>query len=81
MTIKERLQAVFRDVFDDNSIDISEEMTADDIEEWDSLIHVQLILAVELEFDIRFKTAETIDLKNVGEMIVLLEKKLFNKTP
>ena len=74
--IKERLQGVFRDVFDDDELEIFEEMTADDVEEWDSLKHVQLIVASEKEFDVAFKTAEIMDLKNVGEFMFLIRKKL-----
>jgi len=74
--IKERLQNVFRDVFDDEELVIFDEMTAEDIEEWDSLKHVQLIVASEKEFGITFKTAEIMELKNVGEFVLLIQKKL-----
>lgn len=76
MDIKTRLQEVFRDVFDDESIVIFDEMTAEDIEEWDSLKQVQLIVASEQEFNVTFKTDEVMDLKNVGEFIVLIRSKL-----
>ncbi len=75
---KERLQEVFRRVFDDGEIVIEEDTTADDIEDWDSLTHVQLILAVEEEFHAKFSTAEIMRLKNVGEFIRLIEKKKSN---
>lgn len=76
MTTKERLQLVFREVFEDEEIEITEETTADDIEEWDSLTHIQLIVETEKEFNIKFTTIETIKLKNVGEFISLIEKKI-----
>ena len=76
MDIKAKLQEVFRDVFDDESIVIFEEMTAEDIEEWDSLKQVQLIVASEQVFNITFKTEEVMDLKNVGEFITLIRSKL-----
>ena len=76
MDIKNRLQNVFWDVFDDGDIELFDEMSANDIEEWDSLTHVQLIVAVENEFKVRFKTAEIIEVKNVGEFIKTLENKL-----
>ena len=76
MDIKNRLQNVFWNVFDDEEIELFDEMSANDIEEWDSLTHVQLIVAVENEFKIRFKTAEIIEVKNVGEFIKTLENKL-----
>lgn len=76
MDIKEVLQGVFREVFDDDKIVIFDKMTADDIEEWDSLSHIQLIVAVEKKFNVKFQTAEIIKLQNVGEFIELLEKRL-----
>lgn len=79
MDIKTRLQNIFRDVFDDEKIELFDEMSAKDIEEWDSLTHIQLIVAVENEFKLRFKTAEISELKNVGEFIKLVGKKLGNK--
>jgi len=76
MEIKERLQNVFRDVFDDENLIIEEKTTAKDIEDWDSLSHVQLVVAVEREFKIKLGTAEVMGLKNVGEMLALVAKKL-----
>jgi acyl carrier protein len=76
MGIKEQLEIIFRDVFDDDGITISEEMTANDLEDWDSLSHIQLIVAIEQAFSVRFKTSETIGLKNVGEFINALKKKM-----
>ena len=75
METTERLQEVFRDVFDDDEIVITNETTADDIEGWDSLTHVQLIVAVEKEFSVKFSTVEVMKLKNVGEFIELINKK------
>jgi acyl carrier protein len=74
--IKNRLNQIFRDVFDDSKIIIYDEMTAKDIKEWDSLMHISLIVAVEDEFDIRLSTAEIGELKNVGEMINLIKEHL-----
>ncbi len=76
MEIKTKLQEVFRDVFDDDTLVIFDEMAAKDIEEWDSLKHVQLIVATEQEFKITFKTAEIMGLNNVGEFIALIQSKL-----
>lgn len=75
MNVREKLETIFRDVFDDAEIDIYEELTADDIENWDSLTHIQLIVAVEQEFSVKFQTAEVISLKNVGEFMELLKEK------
>ena len=70
--IQVRLTAIFRQVFDDDSIELFDEMTADDIDEWDSLTHITLIVAAEKEFEIRLNAAEIQRLKNVGGMIALL---------
>jgi len=72
--IKTRLNRVFREVFDDDSIEIFDEMTAKDIPEWDSLMHIILVVAVEKEFIVRLNAAQVGQLKNVGEMLDLLEK-------
>lgn len=73
--IMERLTEIFRDVFDDESIEISDSTTADDIEAWDSLEHITLISAVEKAFKMRFTMREVSGMKNVGEMAdILLEK-------
>lgn len=76
MSTKERLQNVFREVFDDDEIIITDETTADDIEEWDSLTHIQLVVAIEKEFGFKFTIIETIKLKNVGEFIALIDSKM-----
>jgi acyl carrier protein len=76
---RDRLQNIFRDVFDDLSIVLTDEMSAKDIEEWDSLTHIQLIVTTEQQFNIRFMTAEIAELKNVGEFLKLITKKLEGK--
>ena len=73
--IKEKLQNVFVDVFDDEDLTISNSTNSDDIEEWDSLNHIALVLSIENCFNIRFMTGEVLSLKDVGEMIQLLEEK------
>ena len=73
--IKEKLQNVFVDVFDDEDLTISNSTNSDDIEEWDSLNHIALVLSIEKCFNIRFMTGEVLSLKDVGEMIQLLEEK------
>ncbi|MCR5232870.1 MAG: acyl carrier protein [Lachnospiraceae bacterium] len=64
-----RLNEVFRDVFDQDDITVSDETTAADVEGWDSLIHITLMDAVEEEFDIRFDMKTVVKMKNVGEMV------------
>lgn len=76
MTIKERLQDIFRDVFDDDEIEIFDEMTSEDVEDWDSLTHINLILDIEKEFGIKFTTQEITKAKNVGEFMSMIEGKL-----
>ena len=71
--IYDRLNEVFRDVFDDDEITVNEDTTADDIEDWDSLEHINLISAVEDEFGIRFKMGEVSSMKNVGEMVEIIK--------
>lgn len=63
-----KLNEVFRDVFDDESITVTETTTADDIEEWDSLEHINLLAAVEQEFGMKFNMGQVVSMKNVGEM-------------
>ena len=74
--LQTRLNNVFQDVFDDETIAIFPEMTARDLDEWDSLKHITLVLAVEREFRVRLKAAEVGSLENVGQMIELLEKRV-----
>jgi acyl carrier protein len=75
MNIKMELQKIFQKIFDDDSIEIIDEMTAADIDDWDSLTHIQLVAAIEANFSIKFTTVEISGTKNVGEFIALIEKK------
>ncbi len=68
----ERLEEVFRDVFDDDGIDIFDAMTAEDVEEWDSLMHITLMVATEQEFGMRLNAVEVGKLRNVGALIDLM---------
>ena len=67
--ILHKVEEVFRDVLDNDEITLAETTTANDIEEWDSLTHVELVRAVEKAFGIRFTSAEILSWKNVGEMV------------
>ena len=73
--IRSRLNHIFRDVFGDDSIEIFDSMSASDIDDWDSLMHVTLVLSVESVFHVRLKASEVAKLENVGAMITLLEEK------
>jgi acyl carrier protein len=75
-SIRERVTEIFRDVFDDESIRIRDDMTAKDVEEWDSLNHINLIVAIERAFKIKFTVKEVSSLANVGEFIALIRSKL-----
>lgn len=71
----ERLNKVFREVFDDDSIVVTDTTTADDIEDWDSFEHINLVVAVEEEFSFKIPMGKTVTMKNVGEMVDLILKK------
>ena len=73
--ITARLNEVFRDVFGDSSISVNPSTTSDDIEDWDSIEHINLIAAVEDEFGMRFKMREVSGMKNVGEMINIIAER------
>lgn len=72
----DRLQRVFRQVFNAPALVIRPELTAADVAGWDSLKHVELIMSVEAEFGVRFKTAEIASMQNVGDLIARLGRKL-----
>lgn len=72
--VYERLNQVFREVFDDNDIVLKDSTTADDIEDWDSFEHINLVVAVENEFSFKIPMGKVITMKNVGEMVdIILE--------
>ena len=70
--VDETLNGVFQDVFDDESITVNDETTSDDIEDWDSLEHINLIAAVEQEFGVKFNMGQVVSMKNVGEMVDII---------
>ncbi len=70
--IYSRLAPVFNDVFDDETIELTPQLTAKDVDGWDSLTHIRLILSVEKAFKIRFTTSEIGNLENVGDLVALI---------
>ncbi len=78
--IRERAQEIFREVFDDPALVLKDEMTAADVEGWDSLAHINLIIAIERKLGIKFATAEISRMKeagqNVGSFLQLIESKV-----
>jgi acyl carrier protein len=71
-----KMTPVFRDVFDDDELVINDAMTAEDVEGWDSLNHIRLIVSIERAFALKFSASETGKLKNVGEFVELIRSKL-----
>jgi len=76
MAITEKLTQVFREVFDDETLVVTDEMTADDVDAWDSLSHVNLMIAIEIAYGIEFKQNEIQNFGNVGELRQSIEEKL-----
>jgi acyl carrier protein len=71
-----KLTGIFRDLFDDPTIVLTPETTANDIEEWDSMNHITLVVEAEQRFGIRFQTAELEKLKDIGEFVDVISRKL-----
>ena len=77
-SIFEQLTEVFRDVFDDDELVIDATTTAQDVEGWNSLAHIRLVVSIEKAFKLRFSAAEIGNLKNVGDMVELIRLKQVN---
>ena len=76
MDVFSKVQDVFRDVFDDNTIVITREMAGNDIEDWDSLAHINIIATCEADFKIKFTIDEIVSFQCVGDFIDSIESKL-----
>ncbi|MCR5301457.1 MAG: acyl carrier protein [Lachnospiraceae bacterium] len=74
--IMEKVRRIFRDVFDDETLVITDSTNSSDIEDWDSLEHITLVVSMEKEFDLKFDLKEVNKLANVGEMVDLIASKL-----
>ena len=77
----EKLNEIFQDIFDDDSLVITETTTANDVEDWDSIEHINLIDAVEKEFGMKFKMQEVSGMKNVGEMVQIIAERCAEPKP
>ena len=73
--VYEKMNEIFRNVFDDETIELDDETSADDIEDWDSLEQINLVVSIENEFEMMFDMNEVADLANVGEMVDLILSK------
>ena len=74
--IYRRLAVVFQDVFDEDSIELKPELSAKDVDGWDSLTHIRLVLTVERAFKIKFSTSEVGKLQNVGDLVKLIQARV-----
>lgn len=74
--ILDQVQLIFLDILDEESLVLTAETTAQDVEGWDSLTHIQLIVAIEKYFKIKFTSKEILSWKNIGEMIDSIKSKL-----
>lgn len=73
-SVYERLNKVFRDVFDDESIELCDETVADDVDGWDSFEHINVVMGIEDEFGFKIPIGKVVTMKNVGEMVdIILE--------
>jgi len=76
--VMSKMTSIFRDVLDDEEILLKEEMTADDIEDWDSIAHIQIIVAIEKSFDIKFTSKEVDGFSRVADMVDLTLARIKN---
>lgn len=73
MTTLEKIQPIFREIFDDEELTVTEETVAADVEDWDSFAQMQIVMAIEEMFDIKFSTNEVTNFKNVGDVVQAIE--------
>ena len=76
MDVRDKLNGIFREVFKDDTIQIKPEMTANDVEGWDSFSHITLITAIEIRFNIKLSLKEVMSFKNVGDLMRYIERKI-----
>jgi acyl carrier protein len=71
-----QIQEIFREVLDDNDINLTEEISSNDVEDWDSLTHIMIIVDIEKKFRLKFSSSEILNWKNIGAMIDCIALKL-----
>ena len=76
MNVLSKLQDIFRDVFDDENLVLTTETSSDDIEEWDSLAQINIVVACETEFGIKFDLNDITNIRNLKDIIDTIERKL-----
>ena len=74
--IYQRLTEIFQDIFDEDSIEVTPKLSADDVDGWDSLTHIRLVLTIEKVFKIKFSTSEIVKLENVSDLVALIQGKV-----
>lgn len=74
--IYQRLTEIFQEIFDEDSIEVTPKLSADDVDGWDSLTHIRLLLTIEKVFKIKFSTSEIGKLENVGDLVALIQGKV-----
>ena len=74
--IYQRLTKIFQEMFDEDSIELTPKLSADDVDGWDSLTHIRLILTIEKAFKVKFSTSEIGKLENVGDLVALIQGKV-----
>jgi acyl carrier protein len=74
--IYQRLTEIFQEMFDEDSIEVTPKLSADDVDGWDSLTHIRLILTIEKVFKIKFSTSEIGKLENVGDLVAVIQGKV-----
>lgn len=72
--IYQRLEGIFRDVFDDDRLIVTPQLTANDVEGWDSMMNVQLMLSIERAFKVHFSASQIASLRNVGDLAALIQR-------
>lgn len=74
MSTLEKIQPIFKDIFDDEDLIVTETTVAADVEDWDSFAQMQIVMAIEEMFDIKFSTDEVTEFKNVGDVVKAIDR-------